>query len=55
MNEIVDKVAEVTPTIEAKHYVIGLDDKGNEVRIEVLPNGEFSQDIEEQEVPATVH
>jgi len=53
MNEILSDVA---PTPELDHFVLGLDDEGNEVKIKVDEAGELSlvQDIEDKE-DVTVH
>jgi len=53
MNEIIDHMVEITDG--DKHYILALDQDGNEVKIEVQPNGEFSQDVEDKEEVPTVH
>ncbi len=49
MNAIIDTAVDSTPAIsDIKHFVIAIDpETGEEIRIEVQPNGEFSQEAEE--------
>ena len=55
MNEL-DPMAAVstTETVGLDHFILGLDDEGNEVKIKVDPTGELVQDIEDKE-EITVH
>lgn len=58
MNVITDPVAEVTAGVEVKHFVLALDKDGKEIRVEVKPNGEQSQEVDEDGTavePVTVH
>lgn len=56
MNEIIDKVAAVTDGVEVKHFALALDKDGKEIRVEITPNGEFSQDVEDKPEPTpTLH
>jgi len=53
MNEIIDSTTEVVDGV--KRYVLTLDKNGDEVKVEIQPNGEFSQDVEDKEEVSTVH
>ncbi len=54
MNEIIDSTTEVVDGV--KRYVLTLDKNGDEVKVEIQPTGEFSQDIEDKEEEvSTVH
>lgn len=56
MNEIIDNVAAVTDGVEVKHFALTLDKDGKEVRVEIKPTGEFSQDVEDKPVDTpTLH
>lgn len=56
MNEIIDNVAAVTDGVEVKHFALALDKDGKEVRVEIKPTGEFSQDVDDKPEPVpTIH
>lgn len=46
MNETNDMALE---TVGLDHFILGLDDEGNEVKIKIDPTGELVQDVEDKE------
>lgn len=52
MNEFSSTVPVTLDPVDGKHYVLTLDAEGNEVKVEVVPTGEASQ---ETETPPTLH
>ena len=53
MNETVNTPV-VTDPVTLDHFVLGLDDDGNEVKIKVSPTGELVMDDEDKD-EVTVH
>jgi len=41
--------------VDIKHFVIGTDADGHEVRIPVEPTDEFSQEIDDEDAVVTLH
>lgn len=57
MNEV---ITQTTPTpegtVEVRHFVLAIDpETGEEIKIEVFPTGEVSQEKEDEDVPPTIH
>ena len=42
-------------TVDLDHFVLGLDDEGNEVKIKVSPDGELVQEVEDKDEEETIH